>query len=184
MLNMYVNDHDGKYPQFYSLSNPFSWSDYLMPYTINVKTTADDGSNDKGRRRDPTSIYNCPSVAYDANSQLAPYGKDYASTLGYTFAVSAARWRYVRGRVPAASETILVGDMEATDDDRIASYDGYRLDTSASAPFSETFTSYADGLVAPRHEKLANMGFVDGHSEAMEPTNLLYTSSKWIWYTP
>ncbi|HEY8239819.1 MAG TPA: prepilin-type N-terminal cleavage/methylation domain-containing protein [Kiritimatiellia bacterium] len=185
-LQLYANDHNGNFPPAMDINSatPLFWSDYLRPYSVSMQPTLDDGSTAIGRKRDPKSVFNCPAVPYNKDNQLAPYGVDYANTIGYTFAVSAARWRYTRSRVPAASETILVGDMvpDGNYEDQIATYDNYRIETAGS-PLTDSFVSSGEGQVSPRHDGMANMAFVDAHVEVMSPTNLNRNSSKWIWYT-
>jgi prepilin-type N-terminal cleavage/methylation domain-containing protein/prepilin-type processing-associated H-X9-DG protein len=182
-LHLYANDNNGKFPPYFNINDPsgLSWCDYLRPYTVNLK--ANDTSN-KGRRWDPTSIFNCPAVKVDKNfkvNPLAPYGVDYASTIGYTFAVTASRWRYARSKVPAASEVIMVGDMNVTDDDRMSTADGYRIETAANVDSWQL--SGNGGQVAARHEDKANMAFVDAHVEPMSTNDLTRAGTKWIWYT-
>lgn len=181
-LHLYANDNEGKFPRYYDPNDPsgLSWADYLRPYTVNLKPN--DSSN-LGRRWDPKSIFNCPSVKVEASfsaNPLAPYGKDYASTIGYTFAVSASRWKFVRSKVPAASEIIMVGDMSVTDDDRLSTADGWRITTSGT---TDSYTQDGNGQVTNRHDGKVNVAFVDAHVESLDTNDLSRAGTKWIWYT-
>jgi len=193
-FHTYAADNGGRFP--YAFGDPApdpsasggwnnTWASRVAPYLDAKGNSA---------RESAADILSCPSRTEAVSANVATYGINSYMRVGFggwVIEPNDPKWNYLVARVPDPSRIILVGDMQAANDETLPTAD--KQSYMGSQGRGPGFRHGAKNATNVDQHTLANMAFCDGHVESLDASKLLLyppdlasepigRRSRWKWW--
>jgi prepilin-type processing-associated H-X9-DG protein len=161
---LYAMDHKENLPNTGQNTDPYVWIPMIKPYI---------GNADTNRATTLGGVFNCPTLISIAHDRIATAGRSYAVSEKLDRASddfkSLGNRKLTQANRPA--HTALLGDG-ARNEKLTGVY--YRIECWAAIPGTGKGPNLEPAVYPPLHNLRANVGFIDGHVEALG-TNITAT---------
>jgi prepilin-type N-terminal cleavage/methylation domain-containing protein/prepilin-type processing-associated H-X9-DG protein len=155
---LYAMDNDDKLPATGQNVDPYVWIPLVKPYI---------GNSDTNTATTRGGVFNCPTLMAIAHQNVQIAGRSYAVSekldrANDTFTRLGGR-KLMQANRP--SQTVLLGDG-ARNESLTGVY--YRIECWAAIPGTGKGPNLEPAVHPPLHHMRANVGFLDGHVEALK----------------